>query len=116
MIPCCTSQNIEEFWSVLTRPADRNGYGMPAEAVLMRVRSLESKFRLLPELPSVHPTWRRLLLVHGVTGSHVRDAHLAASMIVHGVRRILTFNTKEFSRFSAVQPLHPRDFVRASQQ
>jgi hypothetical protein len=28
-IPCYTSQNLGEFWNVLARPADRNGYGLP---------------------------------------------------------------------------------------
>ena len=27
-IPCYTTQNLGEFWNVLTRPADRNGYGL----------------------------------------------------------------------------------------
>ncbi len=31
--PCYTSQNLGEFWNVLTRPIDRNGFGLtPAEA------------------------------------------------------------------------------------
>ncbi len=30
---CFTGQNMAEFWNVLTRPVDRNGYGIsPAEA------------------------------------------------------------------------------------
>jgi len=26
-----TSQNLAEFWNVCTRPADRNGFGFPAQ-------------------------------------------------------------------------------------
>ena len=48
-IPCFTSQNLGEFWNVLTRPADRNGYGLTPEEALLRAEKVESKFRLLSD-------------------------------------------------------------------
>jgi len=36
----------------------------------------------------------------------VHDARLVAMMNVHGVRRILTFNTSDFARFE-IEALHP---------
>jgi predicted nucleic acid-binding protein len=44
---------------------------------------------------------------HGVLGVQVHDARLAASMIVHGVTSILTFNVMDFSRFTGLTALHP---------
>jgi predicted nucleic acid-binding protein len=44
-----------------------------------------------------------------VSGVQVHDARLVAAMRVHGVRRILTFNTKDFARFDDIEAVHPAD-------
>jgi predicted nucleic acid-binding protein len=43
---------------------------------------------------------------HGVGGSKVHDAKLVATMNVHGIRRILTFNTEDFTRYD-IEAIHP---------
>jgi predicted nucleic acid-binding protein len=43
--------------------------------------------------------WKRLVVQHSVLGSKVHDAKLVATMNVHGIRRILTFNTEDFTRY-----------------
>lgn len=104
---CYTSQNLGEFWNALTRPANRNGYGLtPAQADL-RARAIESRITLLPDTPEVHIVWRRLLIAHAISGVQVHDARIAASMIAHAVRRILTFNTRDFKRFPSIEATHP---------
>jgi|SRR5580700_2658051 predicted nucleic acid-binding protein len=106
-VPCYTSQNLGEFWNVLTRPANRNGYGLsPAEAD-RRAIDVETSLQLLPDSIAVHTLWRRLLVDHAISGVQVHDARLVAAMQVHGVFRILTFNTKDFKRFSGIQAIHP---------
>lgn len=37
----------------------------------------------------------------------VHDARLVASMHIHGVKRILTFNDKDFVRYAEIEALHP---------
>jgi len=108
---CYTSQNLAEFWNALTRPADRNGYGLsPIEANRCAV-SIEARLRLLPDLPAVHTEWRRLLVDYRVSGVQVHDARLVAAMRVHGVRRILTFNARDFARFDAIEAVHPQQMA-----
>jgi predicted nucleic acid-binding protein len=107
--PCYTSQNLGEFWNVLTRPADRNGFGFSPAVADVRAREIESPFRLLPDSAAVHIEWRRLLVAHNISGVQVHDARLVASMHVHGVNRILTFNTKDFARFKDISAIHPLD-------
>jgi len=51
---CYTSQNLGEFWSVLTRPANRNGYGLTPEEANLRSGEVETRFRLLPDSLAVH--------------------------------------------------------------
>ena len=104
---CYTSQNLGEFWNVCTRPLDRNGYGLSPEETSHRPRFFESRARLLPETLSVHQEWRRLLVVHNVSGAQVYDARLVAAMRIHGVKHIFTFNAKDFARYSDIEAVQP---------
>ena len=61
---------------------------------------------MLPDSLAVHEEWRRLLVTHGVSGVQVHDARLAAAMRVHGVKRILTFNDRDFTRFTHIEAIH----------
>jgi predicted nucleic acid-binding protein len=106
-IPCYTSQNLGELWNVLTRPADRNGYGLSSSQADQYVQILERDVYMLPDTPEVHFVWRRLLVERGVCGAQVHDTRLVAAMLVHGVKRILTLNTKDFTRFDGIEAVHP---------
>jgi len=106
-VPCYTSQNLGEFWNVLTRPADRNGYGYTPAVAHIRAGDIESNLRLLPDGLAVHNEWRRLLVEYSVCGVQVHDARLVAAMHVHGVKRILTFNTRDSVRFDQIEAVHP---------
>ena len=104
---CYTTQNVGEFWNTCTRPVDRNGYGLSPEETDRRARYFEDRLRLLPDSLAVHHEWRRLLVAQRVFGVQVHDARLVAAMRVHGVSRILTFNEKDFARYSDIEAIHP---------
>jgi predicted nucleic acid-binding protein len=106
---CYTSQNLGEFWNSMTRPANRNGYGLSPEEADIRARDVEAWFNLLPDTPYIHIEWRKILVDYRVSGVQVHDARLVAAMNVHGVKRILTFNTRDFTRFTDIQAVHPVD-------
>ena len=108
---CYTSQNLAEFWNACTRPADRNGYGLSPQEADRRARLFETRLRLLPDNLAVHQEWRRLLVVHAVSGIQVHDTRLVAAMHVHGISRILTFNAKDFARFTDVEARLPKDVL-----
>lgn len=109
---CYTSQNLAEFWNASTRPTSRNGFGLSSEETDRRARRFESRLRFLPDSLAVHEEWRRLLVDYGVSGVQVHDTHLVAAMRVHGVKRILTFNTKDFARFTGIEAVHPEEVVQ----
>ena len=111
---CYTSQNLGEFWNASTRPLERNGFGLSPAETDRRARRFESRLRLLPDSVAVHEEWRRLLVDYGVSGVQVHDAHLVAAMRVHGVKRILTFNTSDFARFAGIEALHPASMTHPS--
>lgn len=108
---CFTSQNLGEFWNVSTRPSDRNGFGLSVEETAPRFQTIVGTMTLLPEVEEVFQAWLRLLQLHEVRGTEVHDAHLAAVLEVHHVARLLTFNGRDFKRFSNLIPVHPQDVI-----
>jgi predicted nucleic acid-binding protein len=104
---CITSQNIAEFWNVVTRPVANNGLGFPVSLALSEVEKIERILTLLRDSAAVYPEWKRLVVKHSVLGAKVHDARLVAAMNVHGIGQILTFNTGDFARYGieALLPL-----------
>jgi predicted nucleic acid-binding protein len=105
-----TPQNIAEFWNVATRPADKNGMGLPVATAQGEVEKIERLLMLLPDSPMAFGEWKRLVARHGVMGVQVHDARLVALMAVHGVRRLLTFNVGDFKRYG-IEVVHPGALV-----
>jgi predicted nucleic acid-binding protein len=103
---CVCLQNIAEFWNVATRPAANNGLGLSIALTLVEVEHIERTLTLLPESPATYAEWKRLVLQHRVLGSKVHDTRLVAVMNIHGIARILTFNTNDFLRYG-ITVLHP---------
>jgi len=101
-----TLQNISEFWNVVTRPVANNGLGFAPAVARAEVEKIERILTRLPDAPAVYAEWKRLVVQHSVVGSKVDDARLVAAMNVHGVHRILTFNTDDFTRYG-IEVLHP---------
>jgi len=100
-------QNLVEFWRVCTRPTSANGFGLTVAETDRRARVVERLFSLLPEGPAVHAEWRRLGVLHAVSGVQVHDARLVALMYVHGVPNLLTFDVSDFARYPNVTAVHP---------
>ncbi len=96
-----TAQNLVEFWCVITRPIDENGLGFTTEQAVAELDKVKQLFGLLPEMPLLHE-WERLVSHYRVSGKNAHDVRLVASMIVHGVTNILTFNSRDFIRYSEI--------------
>ena len=104
---CIFPQNLIEFWNVYTRPADRNGLGRTSAEAEVEVNRLKGLFWLLPDTPTIYSEWERLVVTYDVKGVNVHDARLVAGMRVHGLTHILTFNTRDFARYSEITAVHP---------
>jgi predicted nucleic acid-binding protein len=109
-----TPQIISEFWNVATRPQANNGLGFSVALAAGEVGKIEQALILLPDSPATYAEWKRLVLTHGVIGVKVHDARLVAAMNVHGVGRILTFNTGDFKRYD-IEAIHPSSILAAEQ-
>jgi predicted nucleic acid-binding protein len=105
---CYTSQNLAEFWNTCSRPVNRNGYGLSIPETNLRAGLIEGSLCLLPDGLAVHQQWRKIVVAYSVSGVQVHDARLVASMRVHDVKRILTFNQRDFARYEDIEAIDPR--------
>lgn len=106
-----TAQNVIEFWSVATLPADANGLGWPIAAAQVEVERVRALFPLLDDTPAILPHWLRLVTPHAVIGRRVHDARLVAVMLAHTNGHLLTFNGDDFRRFPEIVVVDPADVV-----
>ncbi len=109
---CVTVQNLIECWAVCTRPVENNGLGLlpsHADRILSRIES--AAFRL-GEDDAIYTEWRKLVFTQGVSGKKSHDARLVASMKVHGLTHILTFNVDDFRRYDGITALSPTELTR----
>ena len=89
---------------------EQNGLGLtPAEA-RVRLEKLDRILTVLHDTPAVYPEWRRLIAEREVKGVPVHDARIAASMGVHKIGKILTYNPKDFLRYEGIVSVSPNDF------
>src|SRR5450759_2386491 len=113
---CVTPQNVAEFWNVCTRPAVVNGLGLSVTATDRYASRLERMFLVLPDSMETFREWRRLVVQHNVIGAKVHDTRLVATMKVHGLDRILTFNMQDFVVTKGLRPFIPRPFAERNGQ
>ncbi|MCA9048092.1 MAG: PIN domain-containing protein [Planctomycetaceae bacterium] len=108
---CLVPQVIYEYWVVVTRPVSGNGLGLTAADADGHIQDLLSRFTLLRDERGIFSHWYQLVVRHSVHGKLAHDARLVAAMQRHGLTRILTFNTADFSRFTSIEALSPDGVV-----
>ena len=122
-------QNLIELWNAATRPAGqsfagfklprflwlhKNGLGLSPDEAQAEVARLKELFVLLPDREQIYPEWERLVKTYKVKGAKVHDTRLVAFMLVHRLSHILTFNVKDFRRFSPeITPVSPTDIINS---
>jgi predicted nucleic acid-binding protein len=100
-------QNVAELWNAMTRPIARNGFGLTVAEADREVTAIDAGMSFLPDNEAVYREWRRIVVRHAVSGVQVYDARLAATVLVYGIRHILTLNVADFSRYRGLTAIHP---------
>ena len=108
---CLVPQSIYEYWVVATRPKTVNGLGLTIADVDLQVQDLLTRFTLLPDERGIFSHWHELVVRNAVHGKLAHDARLVAAMQRHGLMYLLTFNTADFSRFTAIHAMSPEDIL-----
>jgi predicted nucleic acid-binding protein len=104
---CLIPQNLIEFWNVATRPVDKNGFGWSPAKTDVEISRLESLLTVLPDSQAIYREWRKVVLDNSVLGKQVHDARIIAAMNVHQITKLLTFNLKDFKRFTHITLIDP---------
>ena len=92
-------QIIREYLAVITRPQSWAA-ATPMEEALDDIDWMRETFEILEDGPSVTEALITLCREVPVGGRQFHDANIVATMLAHGERRLLTFNTADFRRYS----------------
>lgn len=103
-----STQNMIEFWAVATRPIANNGLNLSIEEAARELQGLKLLFEMLPDSVDVLNEWENLVTKHRVAGKQAHDARLVAAMQAHGITHLLTFNAKDFARYSGITVVEPQ--------
>lgn len=91
-------QVIREYLAVVTRPQNWNK-GLSRQEACDDVDRLIRGFEILENGPTVTSLLLRLCTQVEAGGRQIHDANIVATMLIHGERRLLTFNKSDFRRF-----------------
>lgn len=100
-------QNIYEFWATATRPQSANGFGWDIPTTQQMRQHLKANFVLLPDQTGLYDEWEDLVDQFQCHGKVSYDASIVAAMTTHGLTRLLTFNTADFTRYPGLSVLDP---------
>ena len=91
-------QVIREYLSVVTRPQTWP-VNISREDALDDVSRLIGSFEILEDGPTVTDWLVTLCRESPSGGRQIHDTNIVATMLAHGERRLLTFNTSDFRRY-----------------
>jgi predicted nucleic acid-binding protein len=96
---CTSGQVLREYLAVATRPASMNGLGLDLPDALGNVSAIRERVTLLAEDAKVADRLLSLLADVECRGKQVHDANVVATMLVYGLRAVVTMNLEDFARF-----------------
>ncbi len=101
-------QNLAEFYAVVTNPR-RVSTPLSANDARAEVEKLTRLpgLRVLDVPADLVQRWHALLGRYPVTGRAFYDVQLVAVMLAHDIRRVYTFDRKDFGRFTELELLTP---------
>ena len=103
-------QILAEFYSVVTSPKRVTTPFTTAEAIdFIEVLLSYEHLVVLPISVDVPLHWLSLLKRTGVRGPQVFDLQIAATMIVHGVTTLITYNGVDFKSIVEIEILDPQE-------
>ncbi len=102
-------QTLIEFWAVATRSRTDNGLALSISDVGSQLSKLKRMFVLVNDTPEVFSAWEGIVLRYQVSGKQAHDAHIVAAMSAHKITHLLTFNDRDFKRFTEITVVNPQN-------
>jgi len=63
----------------------------------------------LPDNLATFSEWQKLVSHYKIVGLQVHDTKIVASMNIHKISTLVTFNEKDFKRFTMIKVINPAD-------
>ena len=98
---CITPQIVREYLVVLTRGDIFEQRFTPEEA-LGELEAVLPTLTLLDETEETVSYLRNLVRHYQVRGKNTHDTNIVATMLAHGVTRLVTYNSDDFRRFQEI--------------
>jgi predicted nucleic acid-binding protein len=102
-------QVLREYLAVMSRPGMLTA-PVPMASLVFDVQAFQRQFLVAEDGPIVTGCPLNLLASIPCAGKQVHDANIVATMLAHGIPKLLTHNVADFNRFAAhitVIPLIP---------
>jgi uncharacterized protein len=107
-ILCISPQILGEFYAVVTRPSLLANSLSPQETVTRIDRLLQMQpIEILSMSDAVFKRWLELLKTNPVTGAKVFDLMHVATMMIHEINSIYTFNGDDFNGIPDLEIISP---------
>jgi len=98
-----SGQIIREYMAVATRPVEANGLGLSPNDTIHNADEFRKWLLFFAETEAVSNKLRLLTINYRLSGARIHDANVAATMLAHGLSKIVTENSGDFSDLSEVQ-------------
>ena len=92
-------QILREYLATLSRNTGANP-PLTISELVADIGAFESRYRIAEDGASVSRRLLDLLVAVPSGGKQVHDANIVATMLVHGLKRLLTHNVGDFKRFA----------------
>ena len=102
-------QTLIEFWAVATRSRADNGLTLSISDAGSQLIKLKRMFVLVNDTPEVFSAWEGIVRRYQVAGKQAHDAHIVAAMSAHKIAHLLTFNDRDFKRYTEITVVNPQD-------
>ena len=101
-----SGQVLRELLAVSTRPPEVNGLGLDRRRAVQNARAIAARSTIVDEHRGVSQRLLKLLDVTDCRGKRVHDANIVATMLEHGLTKIVTDDQDGFAPFQAtIAPL-----------
>ncbi|MCK5250021.1 MAG: PIN domain-containing protein [Spirochaetaceae bacterium] len=98
-----SGQVIREYLVVATRPVEQNGLGLKLHDALDNAAEFRSRTIFLEETHQVAEELVELIRSAGIHGKRIHDLNIAATMLSHGIRNLISFNPGDFSGIGDIE-------------
>ena len=102
-----SGQVFREYLVVATRPKKNNGLGMLPKNALENVAAFRCCIHHLNENSGVADRLATLIRKHKLSGKRIHDANIAATMLEHGLKELITLNPGDFEVIREIEVIEP---------